>query len=387
MMTLRPCLGARALFRHLAWGTRSVGAMAGVVVLLNSLILCSCSRSSGPQPVVYSVYLGATGYKTEDAASRYDLVFVFDAESLTLRDSIPAPGAVLEMAVSPDGHWLYAQCQGPGGVPGALYKINTTTKVVAWSLDGDAGPIALFSNGELLTRQLLEGTDIVDANTGNVISRLPATVRILGGPPNGTKAAAIVNDSTAPFRRDTIVTVCDIASGETYGRYVPRLENGEAPVDIYCGCLHRDGQRVGVIGLGGGCWFMIGDVETGETTFRHRLTRPFGELAVSNDGSTAVVTDPGAPWYGEGGGPPSVFDLQQNRLLKTLDETSGLDIQAPSQVRFLPDDSRIVIAPYVFWGGTAAVFAADRGTLSGGRTTQPHPEELLCGALAVGRRP
>jgi hypothetical protein len=350
-------------------------------------VLAGCGKTTKPEPVKYNIYLGAFGSREGTSATRFDQFFVYDADSLTVRDSIPLPAMAVELEVSPDGRWLYAQCMNRGPTPYKLYKIDALTKEVVWSIPG-YGLITLLDGGRLLTRERFD-TEVIDLATGDVITRLPSTIRILKGPPNGTKVAAIVPADTTDFFWDTLVTVFDVKSGETYGHYVPRLSTGEALEMIYTARLHQDGKRVMVIGLYGYikyCWFMVGDVETGETLLRHRLYSPFGEIAISEDGALAVASDPSQPLFGESRQAVEFFDLISMKHLKTLDGYSGLLAWYPRQVRFLFGDSKIVIGSYAEFT-TGPFCIVDRTTLTVENTVQQPYDGLINGVLGVGPRP
>jgi hypothetical protein len=362
-----------------------LGAVTGAVLaVLGCAVLIGCSKPTKPKDVKYNIYISVAGYRDGTSATRFDQLFVYDADSLTLRDSIPLRTMAMELEVSPDGRWLYAQCTSWGPTPGGLYKIDALTKQVAWSIPGN-GLITPLDGGRLLTREVWGGTDVIDAATGDAITRLPFDVRILKGPPNGTRVAAIVPADTIDLFRDTLVTVFDVKSGETYGHYVPRLSTGEALEMIYTARLHQDGKRVMVIGLYGYikyCWFMIGDVETGETLLRHRLYSPFGEIAISEDGALAVASDPSQPLIGESRTAVEFFDLNTMQHLKTI----GGPVTLADQIRFLLGDRKIAISPTP--GFTASPFCiVDRATFTV-ENKLPFPEdELFVGALGVGPRP
>ena len=368
--------------RRFGLGWRMMIFTASVVAFLAGI--CCCSKATKPKEVKYNIYISARGYREATSATRFDQLFVYNADSLTIRDSIPLRTMAVELEISPDGRWLYAQCTSWGSTPGGLYKIDALTKQVVWSIPGN-GLITPLDGGRLLTREVWGGTDVIDAATGDVITRLPSTTRIHKGPPNGTKVAAIVPDSTISSERDTAITVFDVRSGEMYGHYVPRLSTGEALEMIYTARLHPDGRRVMVIGLYGYikyCWFMVGDVETGETLLRHRLYSPFGEIAISEDGALAVASDPSQPLIGESRTAVEFFDLNIMQHLKTL---SG-PVTLAGQIRFLLGDRKIAIAPIAGFAGWPFCIV-DRATLTVENTVQEPYEGLYTGALGVGPRP
>ncbi len=367
---------------NIAHGLLNSLRVVGSLIIL-SWLLPYCGKATKPKPVTCNIYISATGWHSTKPSSRFDQLYVYDADSLSLIDSIPLTSMADALEVSPDGRCLYAQC-----ADGGLFKIDALTRNVVWSVPG-MGRITLVDAGRLVAREGLEGTDVIDVTDGHVIKQLPLDIRVLSGPSNGTTVAAILDDTTPDFHGDSAVTVFDVRTGAHYGYYVPRLSTGEALQAIYVARLHPDGKRVAVIGLFGSvryCWFMVGDVLTGETLLRQQITRPFGDIAISEDGKLAVVTDPGQPWYGEGGNGPSVFDLTTLKHLKTLREESDLLSWAPAQVRFVSGDRKIAFAPYPMWGG-GTVFIVNRATLVGERAAEKPYSGAFLGALGTGPRP
>ena len=365
---------------------RSTAKLVIAAVTIAALAgLSGCSKSTKPKQVRYNLYISASGYRGPEHSLHFDQFYVYDADSLTLRDSIPLPYMATELEVSPDGRWLYAQCNRQASAPGGLYKIDALTKEIAWSIPEDIGSITLLDDGKLLVLRLQAETDLIDAATGDVISTLPSDVNVLKGPVSGTKVAAVTPDSTPGWYRDTAVAVYDVKSGEVHGLYVPRLASGQALSAIFTARLHPDGKRVMVIGWYAGSaysWFMVGDVETGKRLLRHRLDRAGGEIAVSEDGALAVASDPGDALTGVAGQQVLFFDLTKMELLKTL---AG-PVPLPKQVRFLPGDRKMAIAMMVGMG-TAPFCIVDRTTLSVENTIQLPDSEPVIGALGVGPRP
>jgi DNA-binding beta-propeller fold protein YncE len=147
-------------------------------------------------------------------------------------------------------------------------------------------------------------------------------------------AAVVAGDSNR-------VRVIDVESGEACGSYVPRLRSGR-PVSAQYAVLHPDRRRVLVIARASAyeSWFVVGDVQTGETLLEHGLVYPYGEIAISGDGATAVVTDPSRSLIWDSEPTLDVFDLRQMTHVWRLDHNQFKDV--PGQVRFLPDDKRVV---------------------------------------------
>jgi hypothetical protein len=158
---------------------------------------------------------------------------------------------------------------------------DAVTKQVAWSVPGNQ-IVAFLDQGRFLMKGTRTGPEVIDPADGHTIRQFTIPVHVMLGPPNGTKIAAVVRDSSAATW-DTVVTVLDVKTGEMYGHYVPRLISGEALQVIYAGRLHPDGNRVLIIGVYGDgeySWFMVGDVQCWTTAWA-TLTLPIAPASLT----------------------------------------------------------------------------------------------------------
>ncbi len=303
-----------------------LGCIAAIGV---GLLLIGCSKPDKPKPVKYNLYVPATHLAAGQGDSSFNRIYIYDADSLTLHDSIWQAHFTESLDVSPDGEWLYVAGFISYQARRVIQKIDIRTKHTVWTRS-DLWGVRCIANGTLL----LAGRDVLSSDDASLLRHLSDTLKPLFGPVSGTKIAATAGD--------TVVTVVDVANGVDTGQFVPRDTSGIALSHIYTARLHPDGKRilaVGVYGSDSNTWFVIGDIETGQTLFRYHIYRPQGEIAISSDGNLAAVTSQGSPARGERGA-VHVIDL---RTLSFIGPTPPFP--AGAQVKFLPGDRRIVTAP------------------------------------------
>ena len=359
----------------------SIATLLAVFVLAN---LIGCDNPTKPKDVKYNLYVGATHIGSAPDSS-FNRIYIYDADSLTLLDSIWQAHFIQYLDASPDGRWLYVTDFTSYSTNPTVWKIDTRTKQVVWSRT-DLWGVRCIANGTLL----LAGRDVLRPDDGTLIRHLSDSLYPAWGPVSGTKIAAIVPSSLTTPGYDSIIRVLDVATGEVSGRYVARLSSGVALQQIYTARLHPDGRRVLAIGVYRSVynsWFVIGDVVTGQTLFEYQINYPQGEIAISSDGNLAAVTDPGTPGFGEGG-TLHVVDLRTLSFITPTPRIPG------SQVRFLPGDQKIITAPAADPGlwDSGPMRMIDRTTLQLEKTiwpigfdsagNWPHP-----GGLGVGPRP
>jgi len=330
-------------------------AVSAVVVLLS---IAGCDKATKHKPVKHNIYMGASMFDTVNVDSFWGWIYVYDADSLSLVDSInlnlidPTRRSFFadELAVSPDGRWLYVLAASQYSIPSTLWKIDARTKQAVWSRPGFDDtkwlPVRVLQNGALL----LVGDTVFQAEDGGVVRTLPDSLLTLWGPVSGTKVAATVR-SRPQEGYDSIISVIDVATGEVSGRYVAHLTSGVPLEHFYTARLHPDGRRVLAVGVYRSdyyCWFVVGDMETGQTLFEYRINHPFGEIAISNDGMLAAVTDPGAAYLGEYGR-VYVVDLQTMSVTIPTPPAELLHWNWAAQICFLPGDRRLATAPKSSW--------------------------------------
>ncbi|HUU45052.1 MAG TPA: WD40 repeat domain-containing protein [Acidobacteriota bacterium] len=307
------------------------------LVVIGLALACTSRRGMDPEPLPYGIYVAATDYSITPV--RF-LVYVYDADSLQLLDSIPIPLEAGDMAVTPDGQAvLLKSCCGSGERP--LLRVNTATHEIEWMESALGSAVTLLNNG----KWVINGSSVLNTVDGSVVRELPDTLHYWSGPQKGTETAATVVDIAGSYLIDTTVTVIDVATGTTRGRYVAHVSSGHSPYLSHVR-LHPDGSRVLAIGWNGPyrSWFVVGDVQTGETLLEHRLVYPYGDIAISADGTTAVVTDPSRPMIWDSQETMDIFDLKPMRHLRRF--LIPQDLSWASEVQFLPGDRQIVTSGY-----------------------------------------
>jgi hypothetical protein len=368
-------------------GKRGLGRLLCLGIIVASLSWGCDGKSTDPENVNFNIYVGASYYADSSAESRRDRLYIFDADSLVLLDSISLSAPSSVMAASPDGQWLYVTGGwggSPQAVPRAVRKVNAQTHQVDWSDEGKGIWMTLLQGGDIL----LYGRDVLSTSDATTLGHVDASLSPEHGALHGTKIAAIIGDPNGSETGDSVITIVDVLTGETSGRFVPRPPSGGLFL-IYFALLHQDERRVLAIVTGGQSysWLVIGDLESGETLLQDRLYSPFGQIAISADGSLAVATDPSQP--GIGGTPRgvNVVDLDAMQSLKRFDNPSGLPGRATGQACFLPGGRKLVTAPLpgMFAGG-GPFCIIDLTTMTVTDTTYP-VQSGWGGALGAGVRP
>ena len=366
-----------------------------VSVMAATFIVVSCSRKP-TEPVIddYVVYAGFSGHGEPCDDTAMHRIYVYDADSLQLTDSILTEVFVKDIEVSPDGRWLYVESNG-------LDKIDAATKQIVWSLPEIGGGHQLLKNGAIILRDVHDRFTLLRASDGGLIRDLPDTVSYHHGPEGGTKIAV---EAHGPVRK---LSVLDVETGVSYGNWIPTLTSGGNIIPVYA-VLHPDGRRVAVIGdwtAGLNAIFAVGDVLTGETLLEHRLIYPFGEITISDDGRTALVTDPSRFLINDSYSTLDLFDLDQNVHVKRFDYQREGGNPADSvyiigQARFVPGGDHVVAAAEAgLYKGVGPLYWINLSRLVVEKTVfsplhhpylpdgGQYPECAYVGGIAVGRRP
>jgi WD40 repeat protein len=361
--------------------------VSGVALALLAFAgMAGCDKTTKPEPVKYNLYVGARSWDTVVEGLYRNEIYVYDADSLTLIDSFPHIDYINQLVVSPDGRSLYIRGGPNMPLPAGLWKIDARTRQVVWSCTTEVKRnrrqfVQILGNG----RMLLSGNEVRRPEDGSLVRRLDDSLITMFGPVPGTKAAAIIRqDPTSSMGYDSIIRVVDVATGEVSGRFVAYLASGVPLQQFYMARLHPDGRRVLAIGLYGSydnTWFVIGDIETGQTLFRQKIYRPLGEIVISSDGNLAAFSDNGMSILGEGG-VLRIIDLQ------TLPSIPLSPLALASQVRFLPGDRRVITAPPSGDATVRPMDVVDLATMALERSIRlPTTVAYSFGGLAVGPRP
>ncbi len=330
---------ASCVGRNCRAAAASAATIAVVTVIITSLSLTGCSKSTQPKEPKYNIYHGASYSKNSDGQrSLFSLLYVYDADSLTRLDSIPLPGWARELAVSPDGQWLYASVRYTTdlGITWYLVKINARSRETAWTVDGTGPSVALLKNGALLVNE----RRVVRTTDGKLVRQYGDTLDMGGGPVSGARIALVHRGA---------VRIADVETGEVFGDYVPN-DGTSGMCPAWYATLHPDGVHALV---GGGSCLAFGNVLTGETIFGHP-TEAFGDghrLLVSEDGKFGLYTHPGLGPLEPVPDGIDVIDIAEQRYLKRLDLRSGFPVEASGRVCFVPGRRTFVAGPDIFSGG------------------------------------
>jgi hypothetical protein len=353
----------------------------GIIALVTVVLALACSdNGTGPKSVKYNVYAGSsysTGGRSMDGA-----LYILDADSLTILDSIPHMGQVDDIAVSPDGRWIYAECSWP-------FANRVLTKIDAKTLEKteqlavfSAGSLTLLDKGRLLLRQSSSCTsDLINPAGLQVTNTLSDSLCRMHGSVKGTKVAARIADERSRVRGT------DVLSGAVFGTYTAHLTDGDTLM-IETGVLHQDGRRVLLTATGKGHWFLIGDLETGETLLEYSLSwASDAHIALSDDGQYAAIAATGSTLFHDPFNVLQVFDLGPEQSLEWNDP---LILCGKGKAQFHPDSRSIVLAwtrGYAFGGmqGPLQLVSVPEGTLLS--ELEAPFSQTEAGAIAIGPRP
>ncbi|MBD3299308.1 MAG: hypothetical protein GF341_11675 [candidate division Zixibacteria bacterium] len=369
-----------------------VTRVATIACALAILTGCNDNQPVTHEPVQYNIYAAGSNYLQNETVSH---LYWYDADSLTLIDSLLLPNIAIWGEASPDGRYLYL-VMWPYRTPGGqnyIAKWDVATKTELWrhQAEGytDRSPFELIDRGRLL----LYGREVIDANTGETVRRWEDSVyhrwEWNHGPENGHKIAAICRDTVSHHGWDTLVSAMDMRNGARYGGFVARFDADLPPLILKRARLHPDGRRVLCVGAHGSdqnAWFVVGDLVTGEQLLRGQISTTFVEIGTSQHGEVAVVADRANKFFLYGLPSVHVYDLTEYVKLTTFVPVNGLET-TPGQVRFLPGDHRFAVFPDPGPTGTGWVQVFDLNTLSNEAILpQPFPN-VIGGAFAVGPRP
>ncbi len=341
------------------WGTVEFALRASWALVLVAaaacLLIAGCGKSTKPNEVKYNIYRGVS-----------HRIFIYDADSLALLDSIVRQQYPEILAASPDGRSLYVVDREDRYSYAALSKIDIESKQVVWRRDSLGGHLQFLSHG----KELLSGANVLRPEDGTVIRHLPGSSSGMFGPSTGNLVASI---------KDSVVTIIDASTGESRGWMVPHLSNRMALLPRYAR-LHPDGRRVLILGL---AWFVIGDMVTGQTLYESPLTVSSveGEVGISNDGSVAVVTEPPGMLGMEYA--LSVIDLDRMILVKKFTDILARE----SQVRFLPDNRHAVLSGRADGHNGEPLRLLNVQDMTYQTTTLPPMDLHIDGGLDIGPRP
>lgn len=320
------------------------------VLMLGAAFLasgCSEERPLKPEPTEIRIYVGAIDHSRPGPAR--SLMFVFDYDSLAVIDSFPLPAPSVDAVAGNDGRSLFVVTANDLRTR-SIWKYDVTTYEPLWHVDLDRWVETPDGNGRIRSygsgRQLLFNRTLIDASTGDVIKTFPDEEVAFGGSPAGTRI--VVGTEIIPRTGGTprVLHGYDLQADTTWGQYAPHLTSG-APLSTYTAELAGDGRQVLAIGPWrdlADSWFVIGDLITGQTLLEYPLIYPFGEIAISADGSRAVVADPSRTLIYDSYPTVDVFDLTKLSHLKRFTaEADSLGFFG--QIALTPSTDEVFIAP------------------------------------------
>ena len=351
---------------------------AVALAVLTSAVLAGCDKGVNHKPVKDLVYFFDVGSTS---------IYMLDADSLTLIDSIPNVGywsgasEIEYMVVTPDGRWLFTS--DAGNAKGTLVrKINTVTKQTVDSVYAShRGALLLLDKGRLLRWGSCDGW-LTEVDKFPVVTVDTTAVCIQHGPISGTTIAGGVTE-TNHIRVETVLPRATIAE------FVATKIDSVPMSEVYYVALHPDGKRVSAIARGGGYFFIVANIATGQTIYQHAFTSQAGqfspgEIAINSTGTLAIITDPGKPWFGMHVGTIDVVDLVNLRLLKRFDQDDFDGPQSNSQIAFTSDEKAVIVTTIANWG-FSYIHRLDLETLTITKTAWF--EEVAVGGMTVGRSP
>lgn len=306
--------------------------IGGVVlgILVYALLGCN-DQATTPEPAEYLIYLNHPGSGA---------IYIIDANSLVIVDSIPGIGLVKDMVSSPNGRWLYAQVQEYPTAPNRLLKIDLTDKSVTTELGGFASELTLLAGGQWLLRGAeycfdYVASELVDPTQLTVKRAFADSMCRQTGPMTGTQVASVVLDASHRIH------VTDILTGDVWGSYLPRSRSNDhlSPVATI---LDDTGERVIVLGAfrNRESWFVVGDLHGDSTLLDRRLVYAQGDIAVSDDGRWAAVTDPSNDGYWDSSRILDIFDLD---ALAPIEMNGIRRFTSPGQIEFLPGTDILIM--------------------------------------------
>ncbi len=346
------------------------------VVLLAGCAGCDDDGPTKPGEVRYNIYVAALDWVDGIAT---DPLYIIDADSMVVIDSIPRIGSLHDMEVSPDGRWLYTFVHR-GSISGcpndSLRRIDIKNKRVDWAIpSGGDTRITLLDNGNIILRRASRyldcsgGIELLDATTGMQIRTLPDSLTYGEGPVEGTEVAAIAGSGL-----DARVVAVDVLTDMVHGAMVPRLPSGQLLGPTFAR-LHPDGETVLVIAgiVTNVAWGIVGNLNTGNVLLTERIYNINSVGAFTADGSLAVVSDINSGL--------SVFDLDSLSYRGRVEIVGG-------QVGIVGDTKSVIVCGVGdYFHATDPIVKVDAERVQPtGAVQLPLPEPLL-GAMAVGRRP
>lgn len=359
-----------------------IGLVAATVTA--SLGSCARERTVSHKDVDSVIYAGGSYYRDwQDIHSLVHFIYLFDAESVQLEDSLALDVWPQRLASSSDGSVLFLECYSDSSSSLYVRAVESSTGLTLWD-HHDVTLSAVLEGGRTVAVVTLDHeTKVVDWKLGETIIAFSDTIKFFHGEHADAEMIGVISSAS-----DRTLKAIDSRSGEARGGYRPRLVNGDL-LDIRAALLHPDGKLA--LGIGrraqnSDSWFVVGDINADSTLLQHRLVYPYGEIAVSGDGRLVAVTDPSSPFH-DSYATLDLFDILKMAHVHRFIEP---EIDSPGQIRFVYEKNDLLSFPLKGRGPlqridlTTMIITATRWLPTGDTA---RTSGFMCGSFDVAIKP
>ncbi|MBI5867156.1 MAG: hypothetical protein HZB43_02505, partial [candidate division Zixibacteria bacterium] len=182
------------------------------------MLIPACGKTTKSQPVRYNIYIGG-GYNPSVSPG---YLYVIDADSLSVLDSIPGFPSVRNVLISPDGRSAFLGVSYRRAATYDLLKIDLRSKELVDRYPNSDCALHLSSADS--GRLLVGGrycNQVIDPRTFARLYTAPDSLDLWHGPEGGTQVAAMPRDM------GTRVYGFDLRTGAVSGYYEPHLTSGD----------------------------------------------------------------------------------------------------------------------------------------------------------------
>ena len=350
----------------------TTGKLTVFALLLGAMSLsCSQERSLSPQPTDWVVYAAGWNFRQ---------IYILDADSLSVVDSIPFRGSPLLMGTNPSGEYLYVWSDNRGIVPPGTYIFDTKEKNLVHYSAVSLGRTRFASHGRLLIRNstYYEGEPLTRTYFCD-----PLTLTALDSLPDNLQFRDALNQGDTILvqeRGSGNLRLLDLETGRMTGLYTASTRQAY----MWYARVAPDGRSAAIVSDGA---IEIGDLLTGEILMSVRSRGP-GQVDISPDGSHAIVSTPILDaWFEASPSRLYLFDLRNRVLAAYLEGFSeSNDLECGGLCSFLPDGTRALVGAIDGWNyGPLQVFDAKSGSIIRWIDLPTEDSDVRC--FGVGRAP
>jgi hypothetical protein len=354
--------------------TARQGRFIGLALVLGGLgvagmLSCATERPVTPIPAGYNLYVG----------SGVGMVFVLDAESLTVRDSIILADTciIYDVEATTDGRRLFASLLAESGRRTFTAEIDAPSLTVSyeWS-DRSYADLVISDRGKTLVREFLH-LELTDIETKSIY-QVPMTIAYIEGMTDGTHVGGI------SYTGDTAI-VYDVSRREVAFEIPVKTTSGEAVrVSTALPIPERDLLLVmGSARVTRGAFFLAVRMSDGTTLFQHPIYGTQGKVTVTPDLSRAIVVSHGEVSIGNPYGHLDIFSLSRLEHLKGFTQADFPTYSYPADdVECIPGTTRALVS--VGFRSAAPIVEIDWGTLE--MTPSDDTARRWSGAISIGPR-